>query len=1467
MEIEAPIKIDSPIEDPAKIEKPEDIPIKETENTKDTDDDGNIIVIDENTGEDMLMECEDEILEPLESSAEFIDYDNPIQYTDEQMSFNLLNLLSFNDKDVLKNKTFWNRRAREFVDVFKIQSAEDKLNSKLLPIIIANKIVVIDEDDVIEDEERDAELANIFLTETTMKDILENRTNLSKSKEPFITNFPTSIKLERIWTLDNVIANEKSIPTKIKHDTFGYLYMRDTTIRRVHLLGQIQSFKEDDDKNLYDGDNVNITGFVYMINPAFETITFNPNTYLQDLKNMNIGDKVIVYFNYDNNRRTGKIKTIDSDKITVSITTGKTEDIKISKIELHTNDYFIYPYDTPNIFYKYMLKENNVSFILLDSDNIQDTIKMMTLDVAEVLYLWRPQSKNIYSILDFYKRLYDYGLVVNDINEKAFLSIKDLIDDNSLKIIQNTPSKNPVKKKYTKILKSNIDLLDFKKHEIKLSSYKPYLYTNHLGDTEYNRGRYILNQGDNGLIYYTQFVQDYGDMLFTMVDKNKEVYDKELKELNKQLTDLEKKYKNVECSTFEPDVKKTYNDLHDLEMDNFKTLPGVEEGDYAKLTVYTEKHKDKYINPINIFYRRVILKNDIDNKEFWVKDKEMTYNLCADENKLGDHVALTKQKCVYDDKEKLCKVKELYFVKNSIENLKIRKKIIEKLQNFHKNYGKIKLDQQHTLEWLKQMLDLSIIKSSFELSYENEIDYTDFIGDAGAEDEDKFGHGEVGEGIKYTVLKTTKDDDEDFKRKPKIENENFAELLIKQFGIVITDNDLNYIIRNQEYYNNETSLNHLIQVKRNEINKGATGALNKYKTDNPKDDDDTLKKIKRFTDKLNIEKEKRLLDMETTYRGTFYKNSILSICALFIIVVQIKLPDVSLMSGFTNCMKDFGLEGFPLNENSKSLLKYVSCVIKNISSPHDERLTTVYKMTLEQIHAEIKKLIIQILGDKLDETEKLKQIAISLKDTVAKEKSTITYDEWSSYRPVNKISSNDGANTNVVKYFKLLIELSKEASLTEKLDKDSTVMTSYLTNNTFRELYNTLSSQTKHKRVFAHADKTVKTIKEELFNEKEININRISIHQVRNITRIEYDIFDTVLKECLDKIKSDSYWNTFPDTINAYMDAYLSKYNFDEQLILNLGELMSNIDDTKALLIRNSIRNFIFDDLKTILSKIVNLWKADFTWLKKLPQLDKRKKEHAFVLDLLSVSNRSSEISSMIEVDRELHENLKESINHLISHIMYSYEAYDIKSENTKDIKKNIYIYEYIIIFILYSIINTIYPNEFEGMFDITHINEVSTITDVILQQRLKIGFEIGKYILETLIYKIKTNSFDALDINRKHEELREIRKQDIINRLDKLNTDDRKIIMDLQKRNLMKWTDVALNPDDADREPDDTKLEDHKILTKKDEEKKDEDEEDHYKKLNEEEEDENEKLEFKGRDADEDYEEYSDDEIIYEEI
>jgi isocitrate dehydrogenase (NAD+) len=139
----------------------------------------------------------------------------------------------------------------------------------------------------------------------------------------------------------------------------------------------------------------------------------------------------------------------------------------------------------------------------------------------------------------------------------------------------NNPTKNPAKKRFKKEFKSDTRLLDFKSNLDKLANYSKYGFENNFCDSEYHRMKYISSQSDNGLLYLTLCISEYADKLFNNIQRNKPEYEKSLEDINKSIKELEGKIKTIKCPSYEPEVKKTYKSMQELELDNFKTLPNI----------------------------------------------------------------------------------------------------------------------------------------------------------------------------------------------------------------------------------------------------------------------------------------------------------------------------------------------------------------------------------------------------------------------------------------------------------------------------------------------------------------------------------------------------------------------------------------------------------------------------------------------------------------------------------------------------------------------------------------------------------------------------------------------------------------------------------------------------------------------------------------------------------------------------
>jgi hypothetical protein len=1202
----------------------------------------------------------------------------------------------------------------------------------------------------------------------------------------------------------------------------------------------------------YEGESVNVYGFLYIVDRNFNTVYFDTNEYVSNLKTLNIGDEVEIVYNHNTNTKKGIVTKVYNENIQIQVDSTTLE---ISKEQPQTNTCFVFPTDKDDVtkFSKYMLKHSNVCFTLLQGDaKMTKTIEMILPTMVDVLLMWRDDI-TASSNQELEPIVNKYGYKLYNIDEKAFIGMKNLIEETTLKLMANNPTKNPAKKKFKKEFKSESTLLDFKNNLDKLTNYSKYGFENNFCDSEYHRMKYLSSQSDNGLLYLTLHISEYADKLFNNIQRNKPEYDKTLETINKSIKELEGKIKTIKCPSYEPEVKKTYKTMQELELDNFKTLPNIKEGDYCKLTVFLDKNEKE---THTVYYRRVVIKSDFDVKEFWVQDKELMYDSCTDEKGIPGHTGLLKQKCIYDDKEKLCNMKEQYIYNAKIENLQNHKTVISSMMKFYDSYAQVKAGLQDNIGLLRQYISINQLKSMYEMYYETDIDYSEFIGDINAIDEDKFAHGEVGENIKYTKLEDKEDEDEDIDVDiGKIED--FVEVLVKQFGISLSTSDIDYIRKTYNFYNSESTLQANINVIRNKViknmNEALTHALSKGKRD--------ATSVAEIKLRFKGEAEKKIKANETILKSEFYKNSVLYVCALFIIVVQLKLPDIKLSSGFSNCIKDFGLQGYPVNNNHKSLLKYVSCVIKQISSANDERLAAISKLTLEQINAGIRNIIEKLLEERIEEKEQLKLIASNLESIEEEHRSTNkTYGEWSAYRPILNVRDGENSTLRVVQYLHLFYSLCKQTTSSEKLGKDVSLLSGLLENKPFKDLYNNLKSQEKKQdRVKAYFKKLqIEDDKSDEVKLKDIALSSVSLYKISGESKYEYKVNDEYLYELLQNTEDDGLWDEFPMKISNLMEVFFNKMPNSKEILKKATTLFFYCQDDKVIVIKNALRTFVFNEMKCILGKIGNLWTMDYSWLYKLPQLDKKKKEHTKVENILLSRCTITDLIAEISINNDLHMKLKTAIENIETNILYSYEPYDIKDTDIYNAKKNIYVYSYIVVYVFYSVLTSVYPNTMEDMFDISHFVDVNSITDVVVKKNVEVVFSLCKYILETLVQKVTANSFNSADLSQINEELRENRKESIIKNLEKMESEKKQVVLELRKRGLLDWDELEETNDAA-------KLKDVAVKT-------DEDAEDEGKikdKREEENEDdkENELMYERGENDDDDNDDMEDDGLKYDEI
>lgn len=1396
-----------------------------------------MIIVNEETGENLVMECGDD-LEPLEQSIEFIDFDNPIQFTDDQLSYNLVNILSYNDKRVLENKNFWARRAREFIDLSKIISSHDSLRANLYPVIRAHKLVIVDTDiyDNIEnDPEKEQEYSENFLTATSLNTVLERRVLLSNTIEPYLTYMPKAIAADRIWIdVHNNFENNFSVPMKLKKDIRGYTGLTET-LRPITLFGKSNgSFS-------YDGDHVNVLGFVYHVHDTEKVFRFDTNKYKSDLGLLQNGDDVKVVNTANGNTKTGTVNIITDDEITIQIHKG--DMVTISKdLRIEMNDVFVYHHsiDDEEIYSKSIITKTNILFTLLkDDDTFTRSFRMVLPTMSEVFSLL--DMNNILTVQDLQIHIEKFGFSVDQMDESSLKYVRDVISNNTFKHINDISGAVPKKKKYRKVFTTDTSILDLEKHSNKLASYQnKYKFINNFCDSEYYRTKYIFSEGDNGLLYHTQLLQDDADKLFTFVGKNKEKLDNELLIINKKLQDIQVILKNFNCNSFKPIIKRKYTDIAELEKDNFKNLEGVSSGDFAELIIVDKKAN----TTTQVLYQRNIIENNNEKQEFWVRNKEVTYNTCSKENKLPNHKEFQEQECIYDERKSLCSTKEYYIAKNKEEHFNKRRTILQHLQTFYTSYDTIKKNLTENIEWLKYTLTTQKQgKTVSNITYEDKVDYSDFVGNPEEDDEDRLGKAEQGEGVVYRVMRN-QDEDENSGLSQWLKTKNLedkkdigdmVENLVNQLGIELTSDDITYIRQNLEYYHNETKLNNSIAKMKKTLYDAAKNQIEKVTKQNKA-------LATQITKKYNKDRDDKISKNLTLLQSGHHKNVIAFISAMYIVLVQLKLPDIVIKIAYPSCMKHFGLQGPPLNTNPKSLLKYVSCIIKEISIPKDEVFDVFSHMSLEQIEKVILEQINIILKDKVDFALKLEQITQDI--DVKKTKEDIFYNEWTSYRPVLNLPPVSNSDNNIVKYISMIIDLSKNEESVQKLTPELTFISPFKKYEQFNNLFKLVDYKTsldKNKGFGYYAvSQDLSLHEDDLFIAKPIEIK--NTETVVKSPPLEYniDVHDITIQSAIhEKLDNEEFWDFFPNRVEELFVNLWSKYQFNPEVINDVTRLLLSIDEKSALKVKNSLKNILFDDLKTLLGKIKNNWTVNEDWLKKLPQLDKKKREYEKVKEILKASNgKIYELTEQVKGDNEFHSELNSVITSLTTTMLRDSELYEIKDKTSTNMKKNIYVYDYVLLNVLYSLVHKVIPGS-DDIFDIDHIQTISNISDPILKRRLITIFELVQFLLSTTIDKLKRNIFDTKDILRRNEVLREGRKNDTISRLDKLTTEERKMTLELQKLRIINWADI---PEHKSGEED---IDDGKVN------KDDDNERDMYDVMNENEENENYKMEFKGRDGD----------------
>lgn len=1292
------------------------------------------VIVNDETGDELLMECGED-LEPLEVPIEFIDHDGPIQYTDDQMVFQLLNILSYNDKDVLANKSFWNRRVREFVQVVKKDHVSLQDNPFLFPIIDAGFIHV--GNDASDEDEDEDEAADTEYTTVAMSKLLDRRTYLTHSNESYSTVLPKLIKLERIW------ENRESMGVlhKAKADGDAYIY-QGQKLRRVHV---------------FKNDTMHIVGYLYMPSTgATNTVAFDLNEYVKSLTQLSIDDLVDVV-DVTGHVKHGKVTQVQSDENKVIIMLDDESQIQISMQAIWTNDVFVYNQLSDGLrFNKSMLKTHNLSVSLFgEADSKRTCHSLLTVlpSVSDVLAFHASEWNSALQLEDFEAVFLKYGLVSESITFADFVEIAQILRKNVGNHQVNRSI--PRKRRIATVFSSHSDILDFDKHQDIVSQYMEYKFKTRFNDTEYHRMKHLFSQGDNGLLFSTCLVAKDLDGTFQYVNKHIKEYEQEALSLGKEMADL-KAASHSDCTTNKPNVVKTYDSLVDLENDNFRDIEGVQIGDYAKV--------------MGTLFKRM---KTPDHRQIWVQDRTV-----HDRAEACDPA----QECVYDAQKDLCASKDYLIILNKIRNIEERQEVLKRIMHFHSNYGEIKEHQKTVIDGLIQQVHATYERrSDYQLHHDDTKDYSQYTGNVNNQDDDRFNQAEQGENVHYAVLRS----DPPKAKQAIIDNtkRELVEIILDSFGIALDDAATDWIKANLEFYHEQNHLQQLLQKVRQIVSKQAEKLLTEKLADrNNKIAPEKLKAM------FYQQRDKNIAENIKKIKYDFAKKSVVITTALYVLAVQQKLPAVKITKAFPGCSKQFALEGHPLNDKPKSLLSYLACIIKQISTANDDNLHPFSTMSLNEITLAVREQIDKILVDKPGIVATLKTINSSLDAKLQEEGISQTYEEWASFRPVLRRNKGQEQKSALVDYMNRLFDLSKDSmNMYIRLSKDLVAISQYLSDTQFKRLYTQIKKE-KLVSIPGHGFYTKATREpyDDLFAKKEITpysrskrITTESHHSEHAVKRI-FD--DEDLNTALASFKDDAYWNVFPETVSGRLQQLLSQLDMeDSQLAKDLAAVMYSFDEARTLSRRNAYRYFLFGELKTLLGKFTNNWVSDYLWLQKLPQLDKKKDEMKRVEEILNLDTELADLSiKFVHMPQNIRAALVDVARRICSDLLESYEPYTQTDCSSTSAQREIYVFDHVHVLI------------WERLWAVQddHENASSVLTDFIV------------YLMKHFVNVVKSNTFESKYITRKHEELRESRKNDTLRNLEKLSPEAKEAVLALRNLGLLEWTDLKDHVENDEPEP-----------------------------------------------------------------
>jgi hypothetical protein len=494
----------------------------------------------------------------------------------------------------------------------------------------------------------------------------------------------------------------------------------------------------------------------------------------------------------------------------------------------------------------------------------------------------------------------------------------------------------------------------------------------------------------------------------------------------------------------------------------------------------------------------------------------------------------------------------------------------------------------------------------------------------------------------------------------------------------------------------------------------------------------------------------RLKSFENEFMSEYYAKSIIVSISFIVIYIQTNLPTINIKPvKLTKCNASFSYKGFPFDNEPKSLIQYLICVIKTLYNDLGQfklASTALNKMNIENE-------IVNHINNILNEKPHYKYLLIQAKKRTENMKMKTEH-----------INVFEGFRPNEYKINKLYGPLNIEDILMQR-QYHPQANACCLNNVTNLQLKKKIIKRNKNNK------STLKSYNKDIFVFNESN-NKFIIHNANIIKRNDVSTnqilsFNSYIKEYVSKfdaLKSDDFlkniinndssnagWNELSSIVSIRWNQLFGLLNINDDNKSTLIDFFvyqeqKFTDHTK---VKQMAKHVIDNIIPSILGKCVNRFTVDTVYV------DNKK--------YLKPEERNNIINHMMGMETN---NLillmnNSDINKVINNVYTNFysDSELVCESKIEQVYKHVLFYNYIILKSLYSILD-LDVCKYDITINVKHTNLI----------------KFNQVILNEIIDYIKINYINIDELQIEFEKQRENVKQELMRKMEKLSQEDKQI-------------------------------------------------------------------------------------------